>query len=285
MTGSNRRMRLRQERGLTLVELMIALIMSSILIAALYRAFIVQQKTYTVQEQVVDMQQNVRVAINRMMSEIRMAGFGNLDKVLSLTGGVNGYTQIITPNSNTITIVGGFRQIKRDSGEPILINSVGKDPLTGKDTLTLNYATDKFDGEKHRFISPGGLESNRVASRNGNVLILDLPLKVVPGTGAPIFKIEAITYGLGISDGKKLLQRNENTGGGAFAVAENIEDLQFEHLDANGNPTGIPANIRMVKVTVTARTDRYDPELGGGDGYRRRQIASNIYIRNMGAYF
>jgi prepilin-type N-terminal cleavage/methylation domain-containing protein len=278
-------MKLKRVRGLTLIELTIALMMSSILIAALYRTFIVQQKTYTVQEQVVDMQQNVRVAINRMMSEIRMAGFGNVDNVLSLGGGVNGFTQVITPNSNTITIVGGFREVKRDSGEPILINSVGKDPLTGKDTITLSYATDKFDGEKHHFISTGGLESNRVTSRNGNVLILDLPLKLVPKTGAPVFKIEAITYGLGTSDGKKLLRRNENTGGGAFAVAENIEDLQFEYLDANGNPTGIPTNIRMVKVTVTARTDRSDPELGGGDGYRRRQIASNIYIRNMGVYF
>ncbi len=267
-------MRLERERGLTLIELMIALMMSGILIAALFRTFIVQHKTYTVQEQVVDMHQNVRVAIHRMMSEIRMAGFGNVDKILSLAGGVNGFTQVITPNNNTITIVGGFSQVKRDNGEPILINSVGKDPLTGKDTLTLNYATDKFDGEKHHFISTGGLESNKVTSRNENVLILDLPLKLVPKTGAPIFKIEAITYGLGVSDGKKLLRRNQNTGGGAFAVAENIEDLQFEYLDANGNPTGIPTNIRMVKVTVTARTDRADPDLGGGDGYRRSQIAS-----------
>jgi prepilin-type N-terminal cleavage/methylation domain-containing protein len=264
-------MRLDQERGLTLIELMIALMMSSILIAALYRTFIVQQKTYTVQEQVVDMQQNVRVAIHRMMSEIRMAGFGNVDNVLSLGGGVNGFTQVITPNSNTITIVGGFRQVKRDNGEPILINSVGKDSLTGKDTLTLNYATDNFDGVKHHFISIGGLISNTVASRSGSVLTLDLPLKLIPKANTPIFKIQAITYGLGLSDGKQVLQRNENTGGGAFAVAENIENVQFEY-----------PNTQMVKVTVKARTD---PQFAGGDGYRWRQIASNIYIRNMGSYF
>ena len=273
-----------EDKGVTLVELMIALMMSGILIAALYRTFIGQQRTYTVQEQVVDMQQNVRVSIHRMMSEIRMAGFGNVNNALNLVGGVNGFTQVITPNNNTLTIVGGFKQVKRDNGDPILINSVGKDP-TGKNTLTLNYATDNFDGAKHHFISIGGLESNTVASRSGSVLTLNLPLTLIPRAGTPIFKIQAITYDLGLSDGKNVLRRNENTGGGAFAVAENIENVQFEYFDANGNPTGIPSNIRMVRVTVTARTDMSDPEFAGGDGYRRRQIASNIYIRNMGSYF
>jgi len=276
--------KIKEDKGVTLVELMIALMMSGILIAALYRTFIGQQRTYTVQEQVVDMQQNVRVSIHRMMSEIRMAGFGNVNNALNLVGGVNGFTQVITPNNNTLTIVGGFKQVKRDNGDPILINSVGKDP-TGKNTLTLNYATDNFDGAKHHFISIGGLESNTVASRSGSVLTLNLPLTLIPRAGTPIFKIQAITYDLGLSDGKNVLRRNENTGGGAFAVAENIENVQFEYFDANGNPTGIPSNIRMLKVTVTARTDMPDPEFAGGDGYRRRQIASNIYIRNMGSYF
>lgn len=279
--------KIKEDRGVTLVELMIALMMSGILIAALYRTFIGQQRTYTVQEQVVDMQQNVRVSIHRMMSEIRMAGFGNVNNALNLVGGVNGFTQVITPNNNTITIVGGFRQVRRDNGDPILINSVGKD--SGKDTLTLNYATDNFDGDKHHhFISIGGLESNTVAYRSGNVLTLDLPLKLIPRAGTPIFKIHAIAYGIRNDDGVLVLFRDlypNTVSSKRETVAENIENVQFEYFDANGNPTGIPSNIRMVRVTVTARTDMSDPEFAGGDGYRRRQIASNIYIRNMGSYF
>ena len=76
--------RLRGCKGLTLIELLVAMAISSILIAAIYRTFIGQHKTYTVQEQVVDMQQNVRVAINRMMREIRMAGFGSAWNVFPL---------------------------------------------------------------------------------------------------------------------------------------------------------------------------------------------------------
>ena len=270
---------LRTKQGVTLIELLIALVMSSMLIAALYRVFISQQKTYTVQEQVVDMQQNVRFAINRMMGEIRMAGFGNVGDVLGLVGGVNGFTQTITPGPNTITIVGGFKQIRRDNGDPILISSASGN------TITLNYATDEFDRPAHRFISIGGVESGTVLQRNVRVLTLSSNLKFNhdPLKGPiPIFKIQAITYTTGLSEGKPALQRNENTGGGLQPLATNIENIQLEYLDTQGNPTVNPANIRMVKVTVNARTDMSDPQFKGGDGYRRRQIASNIYIRNMG---
>ena len=75
----------KKAKGITLIELLIALVISSILIAGIYRTFIQQQKSYATQEQVADMQQNVRVAINRMMREIRMAGFGNVQGVLPVT--------------------------------------------------------------------------------------------------------------------------------------------------------------------------------------------------------
>jgi prepilin-type N-terminal cleavage/methylation domain-containing protein len=267
----------------TLIELLVAMAISAILIAAIYRTFISQQKTYTVQEQVVDMQQNARVAINRMMREIRMAGFGNVIDVLSLSGGVNGFTQVITPGSNslgnTITIVGGFKQIRRDNGDPILIASASGNQIT------LNYATDEFDGNAHRFICIGGIESNTVQSRSERILTLDEPLRYTHPPGTPIYKIHAIAYGLR-DDGVRVLFRdlNPNTvSSQRDTVAENIENVQFEYFDANGNPSAIPANIRMVKVTVTARTSMSDPEFkGGAEGFRRRTITSNIHVRNMG---
>ena len=67
---------IKKDNGLTLIELLIALVVSGILIAALYRTVINQQKTYTVQEQVAETQQNLRVAIDQMTREIRMAGYG-----------------------------------------------------------------------------------------------------------------------------------------------------------------------------------------------------------------
>jgi type IV pilus assembly protein PilW len=266
----------RHSRGVTLVELLIALVISGVLIAALYQTFITQQKTYTVQEQVVDTQQNVRAAISRMMREIRMAGFGNVMEVLGLPGGVNGFAQILSPESDNITIVGGFKQIRRDSGDPIHISSISGNQIK------LNYATDDFDGAAHRYICVGGVESNIVQSRSGSTLTLAKPLKLDHPAGTPIFKVQAITYDVGQSGGKTVLRRNENTGGGRQPLAENIEAVRFEYFDDNGNPTAIPTAIRMIRATVTAKTSLSDPEFKGGDGHRRRTVASNIHLRNVG---
>ena len=273
---------LKNKNGVTLIELLIALVISALLIAALYRTFIGQQKTYIVQEQVVDTQQNVRVAINKMMRDIRMAGFGGVGDVLSQVGGVNGFTGEITLTANSTTIVGGFRQV----------STLAAEAAGGQSQVTLASTADasQFDGAAHHFISIGGTESNIVSSRAGATLTLSNPLKLTykitdqlgNPVSVPIFKIQAITYLCGVSDGKPVLQRNENTGGGPQPLAENIENIQFEYFDANGALTVNPANIRMVRATVTARTDRADPDLKGGDGFRRRTIASNIHVRNMG---
>jgi prepilin-type N-terminal cleavage/methylation domain-containing protein len=282
----NINIKLKRDKGVTLIELLIALVISGILIAALYRIFIGQQKTYTVLEQVADMKQNVRVAVSKMMREIRMVGLGNVSDVLGLAGGVNGFTQAITPNNNSITIVGGFRQV----------STLAADAAGGQNQVTLTSATDaaQFDTDKHRFISIGGTESNTVTSINGAVLTLNNPLKrthkITDRWGnllsererPPILKIQAITYTCGVSGGKPALRRDENTGGGAQPLAENIENIEFVYFDSSDNPTANPSDIRKIRVTVKARTDMSDPDYKSGDGYRRREIMSNIQLRNIG---
>ena len=69
-------------------------------------------------------------------------------------------------------------------------------------------------------------------------------------------------------------------------MADNITGLQFQYLDENGNTIADPVtnagNIRVVRVSVTARTSTSDPDYKDGGGYRTRTITSNIRIRNMG---
>lgn len=62
-------------QGFTLVEILIAMVMSSVVIAAIYTTFNKQQEVYTAQEQVVQMQQNLRAGVTIMASEFRMAGY------------------------------------------------------------------------------------------------------------------------------------------------------------------------------------------------------------------
>ena len=60
--------------GFTLVELMIALIIGSIVLAGIFSAHDAQQKVFATQEQVAGMQQNLRAAMYFMERDLRKAG-------------------------------------------------------------------------------------------------------------------------------------------------------------------------------------------------------------------
>ncbi|MCF6245799.1 MAG: PilW family protein [Desulfobacula sp.] len=60
--------------GFTLIEIMITLLLSSIVIGAVFMTYSNQQKTYISTDNLADLQQNLRAAIMIMSTEIREAG-------------------------------------------------------------------------------------------------------------------------------------------------------------------------------------------------------------------
>lgn len=273
---------LKKNKGITLIELLVALVISGLLLAAAYRTFIGQQKTFVVQDQVVDMQQNMRAAINRMITELRMSGFGNVSMVLPVTfttGTFNNVLNLNTPTAGALTIVsavGGTSTLTNEGG-------VGQTQVVVS-TLTDAQGNALFDTGNRKYISVGGLDSHMITSIDSGTKTITLngPLTFYHPVGTPVYTIRALSYRVAVVSGIPTLLRDENMGGGAQPQADNIENLQFTYLDASGNPTANPADIRIVRVSLTARAERQDPDLHNGDGYRRRQIASNIHIKNMG---
>ena len=274
---------LRGSKGVSLIELLVALVVSAILIAGLYRTFIGQQKTYTVQEQVVDMQQRARLAISKMMKEIRMAGFGNVAMILpSATFGSKTLSNAITHDTPaggiTVITVGGETTIATD---PVSPNQIQVTSLTDSQGNTL------FDASNRRYISVGGLGGYRITSVDIGTKTLTLSgnLLQTPTSGTPVFALRAISYQ--VDGGTNTLRRDMNLGAGLEILADNITSLQLEYRDAAGaviaNPVAQAANIRVVRVTVTARTEMSDPDYKTtSDGRRTRTVTSNIQVRNMG---
>ncbi len=282
-------------KGVTLIELMIALVMSATLVAALYRTFLTQQNAYTVQDNVADMQQNVRVGVNEMMREIRMAGFGNIQAILPVTIHGTTYTDVINPdipNAGALTILG-------IDGSATL---TGINPPPNQNQITVSSLLEGskrlFDTGDRKYISIAGSESYTITNISGNTLTLDRNVVTSYRTDGTVngptkaFAIRAISYAVlpdasvVLPDGSHppVLKRNGNLGGGYQPLADNIENVTFQYLDGNGNQTANPPDFRIIRVTVTARTESKDAKLkaGAGDGYRRRQVASNILLRNMG---
>jgi len=274
---------LKKNKGITLIELLVALVISGLLVAALYRTFIGQQKTYVAQDQVVDMQQNMRVAISRMMGDIRMTGFGNVSMVLPVTFTGGTFNNILNPNtpvSDSLTLVTSLNT----PATLTTSGSIGQNQIVVS-TLTDSQGNALFDTGNRRYISVGGLESYIITSVNNgtSTITLNGSLTYNHPFGTPVFMIRAITYQVADMAGIPTLLRNENIGDGNQPQADYIENLQFAYFDDSGILTANPLNMRLVQVTLTARTGSQDPELARvGDGFRRRQIASNIHLRNMG---
>ncbi|WP_394700231.1 PilW family protein [uncultured Desulfosarcina sp.] len=62
-------------RGFTLIELMVAMVIAGIVMAAIVATYRNQMRTHLTQQSIVDMHQTARAALHLMKSEIQMAGY------------------------------------------------------------------------------------------------------------------------------------------------------------------------------------------------------------------
>jgi len=154
------------KNGVTLIELLVVMVIAAIVMAGIYRVFIGQTKTYAIQDQVMEVQQSVRGAMEILLRDLRMTGFDD-DNVNSDVTIAN---PILTPvQTSDITInyeyydrslVGTEAQkyqshqvrYRRDAGTSRLIRTLSVDaPGGGPDEtildnvfeLTLTYGVDQ----------------------------------------------------------------------------------------------------------------------------------------------
>ena len=289
------------QKGFTLVELMVVLAIFGFILAGVFTAYITQHHASVVQSQVSDTQQNARIAMDFLSKEIRMAGFGKpLDSV-------NGFSDAVTPGINNdatsgnnvlagtdqITVVTGYRQIST------LASAAGADATT----ITLVARADQFNTGTKKFVCIDGvglIDNYVVTGIAGNVLTVSPALHRPYQAGAPVLLVKAITFSV---NDARVLTRNENTGGGAQTLATNIEDLQFAYQLVDGTWSNAPAepdDIRAVRINVLARTRFQDHNPGetgtigqrtdiedhdvtnARDGFRRRLLTSVVEVRNLG---
>jgi type IV pilus assembly protein PilW len=92
-------------KGFTLVELLVAMALTSIIMAGIISAYVSQLKSHVTQQTIVEMQQNLRSAMQHMEKEIRMAGYDDPNKT-----SVAGLTTVL---ANTF----GFTMDLNDDGD------------------------------------------------------------------------------------------------------------------------------------------------------------------------
>jgi prepilin-type N-terminal cleavage/methylation domain-containing protein len=296
---------MKQNKGVTLIELLIALVLSAILIAGIYRVFIHQHKSYATQEQVADMQQNVRVAINRMIREIRMAGFGGKNEnvngnndIISVFGNVNGFTNIINAENNVVEARLTHDRIAVVSAHD-QIATLQNNAAAGSNSFRVNFTkSTRFDKPWRKYICLNGRNNYAIIPTNTDTLTLEggATLNENHSAGEPIFIIRAIRYGLRVDgNGIPVLFRDlyPNTSDTQRdTIAEYVEDLRFRYVLVDTPPNtpwenllanpAKPQDIRGVMIRVQTRTRLSDPELkDGSGGFRRRTLNTYVDLRNL----
>jgi prepilin-type N-terminal cleavage/methylation domain-containing protein len=86
------------KKGMTLIELLVVMVIAAVLLGGIYRLFTVQSKAYAVQDQVVEVQQNIRIAMEILLKDLRMTGLDD-----DRTPGVAIATPLI-PGDHSLTV-------------------------------------------------------------------------------------------------------------------------------------------------------------------------------------
>jgi len=111
-----KRSQMLNRQGFTLIEVLIAMVISTIVAGSIFVAYKAQQETYVAQEQVAAMQQNLKAATFYMGREIRMAGY---DTAISGNFGI----QTAAPNAITFSCdITGGESDGRDNDEDGIVD-------------------------------------------------------------------------------------------------------------------------------------------------------------------
>jgi len=262
------------ERGMTLIELLVSAIMALIIIGAGFEVYLNQHKTWIIEEQISEMQQNGRASLEELSNKIMMAGY-------QLPNGVN---PIIAKNTNpdTITILymyenGCQAPIEHAMPQPSSeLRCDGHDvSCFNPDTWAYIYDPNTMTGEFF-YITHVQLASSNIQHNT-----MDLS-KCYP-LGSIVLMVNFFKYYLDITtdvNHPKLMRMGADMVPQVFA--ENIEDLQFRYGLANGVYVDVPVTskvVREVKITLRSRTDKQDLQL---HNYRKRTYLSSVKVRNLG---
>ncbi len=213
--------------GFTLIELMLAVSLLSIVILGTFESLTRQHKTSIVTENVVEVQQNVRAISYLIEREIRMAGF-MVPNAVSICGidSVNGPDELFISESEPI-VPDDARA--GDLGARVTSPWAPGNALPANLVLTLDAATSDLDGDGNYFYDNDGNGVPEVDFRVGGGFILGDLANPHRGTACGIVQQATPTQLVIVQTGGNLIPLNA-----ASDAEEEIVIVPAAHYAVNG---------------------------------------------------
>ncbi len=199
----------RAEEGFTLIEVMIAVVVTAVVVLAAMTVLVTSNKATQVNEQVADTQQNVRLAMDLISQDIKLAGFNMTGPVGNCNVGPLASPAPIVPGDN---VPGGAVGVINDVGPDTVRFVVPSMPARGISALatgavniislsagdiTSMVASGLAIGT---VVSIGGISSNQVTAVGATSITLANPLSIAPlaqfPIGTQVYLQRCVTYSI-----------------------------------------------------------------------------------------
>jgi prepilin-type N-terminal cleavage/methylation domain-containing protein len=248
-----------RQRGFTLVELIMGLIIMGMVSAVLARVFISQQRLTVAQVEQASMQANVRTGTLILANELR-----------ELATGVSGGTDIKAFSATSLT----YRAM-RSLGLACRVTSTrvylraspmfGARPIAaGRDSMLLFVEHDPNDPDDDEWVNlPITGVANSTCPDLSPAIRLSTsttPVSTELRIDAPVRTFEIMRIGAVLAGGHNWLGAQSLTDPSAppltpVAGPITVAGLSFTYFDANGNVTGLRNNIRSIRITLRGQSD------------------------------
>lgn len=304
-----------KQQGLSLIEMMVAIVISMLLMAGVVSIFVNNKQTYRVQEAVSRLQENGRFAMMFLTKDIRMADFwgcaGSTSNVTNQVisadngttqppidigiGGVSGSDNGGLNGSDTIVLQGAY-----GSGLSIASHNVNAASFSlntvdhGFEDGDIVITSDCEKADIWMITNANSGSTVTIVGNTGNVQN-NLKNQNKPSLEYPegnMFKAFNYSYSIQTgASGEPALFRSEN--GVDSELVEGIEDMQIkygEDTDSDGTANVYRdagsvtnmENVVSISVTIIVRTMEDNVALTTADGDKRirRRFTSTIAVRN-----
>lgn len=308
------------QRGFTLIELMITLVMFSFVVAGVLAVAAALTQGFREQRSAMTAEEAVRVPLDYIADAIRQAspGMNDPSKVIDAATCTSGAMTVVNSTSgpDTLDLVYASGGVVTTLRSAFVVGTTSSFTVSDASQFAQNdyvLVTDFGSGHLYKVT---GVTGTSISVAGSSCAAYSYPV------GALVIRAQHARFTIGNVDGVPTLLMDPDSGGSAAAepLAEGIEDMQIAiGADANGSggisevgtgadddewyynysgdsaPSGSAA-IRAIRITLIARTldqlkganasfqrpKAEDRSAGTADRYRRRVLRAIVEVRNVG---
>ena len=267
-------------RGFSLVELMVALVISLILLGGVIKIYESSKQAYRAQDNQARLQENGRFAMYFLAKDIRMAGYMGCNRISQVTPNIIAKTPPMTPLFSAETVIGGY-----DGGTwPASFPAKPAKLVAGTDAILVRHASaaSVSVAKSMTDVKPTNppMAEIQISSNPSNYQAGDL-LFITDCSSADIFRATSVSKGSGgITIAHTIATNSQNTLSKAYNTDAQVMAFEYSlyyirttatpgvdalyRVTANSTPAALVDGVRNMQFLYGVDTDGN----GSADEYR-----------------